>query len=125
MTGNVRGFTLIELLTVLAIIALLVALVAPNYFRPLARARDTILKKDLQVMRRAIDEYDADRGHYPPSLPALVAARYLQAVPVDPLTGRATTWVLVPPPGGPPTAVFDVRSGAPGKAPDGRPYASW
>lgn len=119
------GFTLIELLVVLVIIALLLSIVIPNYFRPLERSRDTILRHDLQVMRRAIDEYDADRGVYPDSLQALVAARYLEAMPVDPVTNRADTWSIVPPPAGQQGAVFDVHSGAPGKAPDGTAYATW
>ena len=95
-SGKRRGFTLIELLVVLAIIALLLSIVLPNYFRPLDRANDVMLRDNLKVMRKAIDQYQADKGGYPENLQALVSSRYLQAIPVDPITGRADTWVTAP-----------------------------
>lgn len=118
------GFTLIELLVVLVIIALLLSIVVPNYFRPLHRSRDTVLRKDLQVMRRAIGQYDADKGVYPDSLQALAQARYLGSVPPDPVTGQVD-WIIVPPPPGEEGGVFDLHPGAPGKAPDGTLYSTW
>ncbi len=125
MTGR-RGFTLIELLIVLAIVALLLAVVAPSYFRPLDRSKDVVLRQDLRVMRDAIDHYYGDRGSYPPNLQALVAARYLRAVPVDPVTGSSATWIVAPPPEGYGGAVYDVHSGAPGTgAHESIPYAKW
>jgi len=124
-SGKRRGFTLIELLVVLAIIALLTSIVLPNYFRPLERANDVMLRDNLKVMRKAIDQYQADKGGYPANLRALVDARYLQAIPVDPVTGRNDTWIGVPPPAGEGDVVFDIRSGAPGKARDGTAYATW
>ncbi|MDA8383510.1 MAG: prepilin-type N-terminal cleavage/methylation domain-containing protein [Betaproteobacteria bacterium] len=125
MTGR-RGFTLLELLVVLAIIALLLAVVAPSYFRPLGRSKDVVLRNDLKVMRSAIDHYYGDRGAYPASLQGLVVARYLRAVPVDPITGSSQTWIVTPPPVGYAGAVYDVHSGAPGKGPhDAIPYAKW
>ncbi len=120
------GFTLLELLIVLSIIALLLAVVMPDDFKPLQHSKDVVLRKDLRVMREAIDHYDGDKGSYPPSLQALVAAGYLRAIPVDPITGLATTWVVVPPPAGEPGGVYDVHSGATGKAAhDPTPYGQW
>lgn len=119
-----QGFTLIELLVVLAIVALLLSIVVPNFFRPLDRSRDTILRKDLQVMRRAIGQYAADKGSYPENLQALVAARYLEAMPLDPVTNMVD-WIVVPPPPDQEGGVYDVHPGAPGKSSDGTPYASW
>jgi general secretion pathway protein G len=52
-----------------------------------------------------------------------VTKKYLRRIPVDPITESATTWVLVDPPDKPGSrAVFDVRSGAPGKSLGGTPY---
>jgi general secretion pathway protein G len=120
-----RGFTLIELLVVMAIVALLLTLALPRYFNHLESSRDTILKQDLAVMRDAIDKYHGDRGRYPDSLDELVSARYLRALPVDPITERADTWQIVAPSGDDAGAVYDIKSGASGNAHDGSPYADW
>lgn len=126
-TRTPRGFTLIELIVVMAIVALLVGIAAPRYFRSVERARENSLRTSLNVMRDAIDQHLADRGRYPESLAELAASRYLRSVPDDPLTGRADSWVTLPPP--PDSAwsggVADVRSGAAGRAEDGRLYADW
>lgn len=122
---KMRGFTLVELMVVMAIVALLLSLALPRYFNHLESARETILRQDLAVMRDAIDKYHGDRGHYPDSLEALVSARYLRSLPVDPITERADTWQIVEPPDDAAGAVYDVRSGAPGKGRDGTPYGEW
>lgn len=109
----------------MAIVALLLSLALPRYFNHIDNARETILKQDLAVMRDAIDKYHGDRGRYPESLDELVSARYLRAVPVDPLTDRADTWQLVEPPDGETGGVYDVHSGAPGTGREGTAYAEW
>lgn len=120
-----RGFTLIELMVVMAIVALLLSLAVPRYFHRVDNARETILKQDLAVMRDAIDKYHGDRGRYPDSLEALVGARYLRSVPVDPITERADSWQIVAPPGDAAGAMYDIHSGAPGKGREGTAYADW
>lgn len=120
-----RGFTLVELMVVMAIIALLLAIALPRYFKHLESSKETILRQDLAVMRDAIDKYHGDKGHYPTSLEELVSARYLRAVPVDPLTEQRTTWQPVAPSEADASGLYDVRSGAPGNARDGTPYAEW
>ena len=89
-----RGFTLIELLVVLAIIATLISIAAPQYFGASDRAKETVLREDLNVMREAIDKFHGDTGKYPESLQALVDRRYLRGSPVDPITERADTCLL-------------------------------
>jgi general secretion pathway protein G len=84
-----------------------------------------VLKHNLKATREAIDRYHADRGRYPASLQELVAARYLREVPLDPITDRADSWVLVGPGGSGSGAVFDVKSGSRSQARDGTAYASW
>lgn len=119
------GFTLIELMVVLAIIALLLSIVAPHYAGRLTRAEETVLRENLALMRDALDQHYADAGRYPERLEDLVAKRYLRAIPEDPVTQRADTWVAVPPADPEKGGVYDVRSGAPGVGPEGRPYAEW
>jgi len=124
-----RGFTVIELLVVLAAIGLLLSVAAPRYMQHLDRAREVALKEDLHQLRDAIDKFYGDQGRYPADLKELVTRRYLRAVPVDPITQREDSWLIVPPSGntggtsdGP---VLDVHRGAKGPAQDGSAYAAW
>ena len=121
------GFTVIELLVVLAVMALLLSVAAPRYVQHVDRARETTLRHDLYAMRDAIDKFCADQGRYPKDLPELVQRRYLRAVPMDPVTQRRDTWVIVPGRTGSAVedGVADVHSGAGGNALDGSGYASW
>jgi len=119
------GFTLIELLVVLSIIATLLAIAVPRYFGSLEKSQEAALRQSLSVMREALDHHYGDTGSYPESLQTLVEKRYLRSVPVDPITERNDTWVLLPPPAGATGDVGDVRSGASGNGRDGSPYAEW
>jgi len=119
------GFTLIELLVVLAIVATLLTLAVPRYFGSVDKSKEAVLKENLVQMRDAISRYYADKGKYPESLDALADARYLRAVPLDPITDSRTTWLVLAPPDAQKSGVFDVRSGAQGKAIDGSEFATW
>lgn len=119
------GFTLLELLVAMALVAMLLSLAVPRYLGGVDRAKEAVLKQNLAVMRDAIDKYFGDHGQYPGSLDILVERRYLRRIPADPITERSDTWKLSPPPQQDSAAVFDVHSGAPGRARDGSPYASW
>ena len=123
--ARVSGFTLIELLVVLAIIGTLLTLAVPRYVHSVERSKEAVLKQDLSALRDALDKYYGDTGKYPDALDDLVAKKYLRSIPVDPITGSASTWVAVPPEDPAKGGVYDVRSGAPGNAPDGSAYASW
>ena len=119
-----HGFTLIELMVVLAIVALLASIALPRYFGSLQQAREQALQENLRVMRISIDRFHGDKGRFPADLGELVALRYLRAVPQDPVTENAQTWVLMPAEGDA-GGVQDVRSGAPGSGRDGRPFAEY
>lgn len=119
------GFTLIELLVVLAIVATLLTIAAPRYFGSLDKSKEAVLRENLYQMRDTIGKYQADKGKYPDSLDALVAEKYLRKLPLDPVTESAATWIVVPPEDPQKGGVFDVKSGAPGKASDSSEFSTW
>lgn len=118
------GFTLMELLVVMAVLAILLSLVVPRYIDKVDVARETVLRQNLLGMRTAIDQFYRDQSRYPKTLEELVNQRYLRAIPVDPITESASSWLVVPPKDGI-KAVFDVKSGAQQRARDGSDYAAW
>jgi general secretion pathway protein G len=128
MTGSGRrrdGFTLIELLVVMSIIGMLLTIAVPRYFHSLQRAKETILKQDLVVMREAIDKHYADFGQYPDALPVLVDKHYIRALPADPFTRAADSWVVVDSEDPDHPGVRDIHSGSPETATDGTPFVNW
>ena len=108
-----QGFTLVELMVVLAVIALLLSVVVPDYMGRLKRAEEAVLQENLAVMRDALDKHYADAGRYPANLEELVAKRYLRAIPKDPFT-QEPTWVAIPPADPKKGGVFDIHSSAKG-----------
>jgi general secretion pathway protein G len=119
-----RGFTLLELLVVMAIIGTLLTIAVPRYFRSLEHSKFVILKQDVTTLRESIDRFYGDTGKYPESLDILVARQYLRAIPVDPITKSAATWIVVRAEDPDDTGVKDVHSGAEGEGEQGTPYAS-
>lgn len=120
-----RGFTLIELLVVLAIIALLLSVAAPRYFRSITHAEEAVLKENLTLMRDALDKHYGDTGRYPATLEELVTRKYLRRLPFDPIAKSDVAWIVVPPNDPEKGGVYDVLSGAPGVSRDGTRYAEW
>jgi general secretion pathway protein G len=129
MRGN-RGFTLIELLIVMTIAVILAGVGMTLYGTSVTRAKEAALKEDLFQMRKAIDEYYADKQKYPAALDALVSEKYLREIKPDPFTLSVDTWqtTMSEPDAANPSAepgIYDVKSGAPGTGSDGRPYSEW
>jgi general secretion pathway protein G len=123
-----RGFTLLELMIVVSIIVILMGMAVGIYTRQLQHARESVLKKDLQTMREAIDGYTLDKQQAPQSLQDLVDQHYLRAIPPDPVC-RAE-WVphygdtvMSPDQNG--TGIDDVHSGCDGNGTDGTAYNTW
>lgn len=108
---------------VLAIVSMLLTLSVPRYFQSIENAKQTVLLDNLRQTREILDKYYADTGRYPDSLDDLVDKSYLKALPFDPVTGSASSWVLETPKEGIKGKVFNVRSGAPGLDRFGRPFA--
>ncbi len=133
------GFTLIELITVVTIIGILAAtamVAVRNYVR---KAQETALRDDLTQMRKAIDNFYADKQRYPSDLNELVP-NYLRKLPVDPVTKQVDWEGVVDQPDpndqsndtssdtGSDTAqqgpgISDVKCKAPGKTLDNVPYS--
>jgi general secretion pathway protein G len=118
------GFTLIEILVVMTLIALLLTLAVPRYFRSVDSGRLTVQKQNLATIRDAIDKFSADLGRYPDSLDELVAKHYLRQIPVDPVSEQAT-WTIVAPADPTQGKVYDVTpASSPASSPDASPGAS-
>ena len=119
------GFTLIELLVVLGIVALMLTLAVPRYFPTIDKTKETILADNLRNTRAIIDQFYGDTGRYPESLQQLGEKKYLRALPMDPITERDDSWILVPPEDISQGGVYGIQSGAPGNDRSGKPYLDW
>ena len=86
-----KGFTLIELMIVIAIIAILAAILIPNFLHARAESQTSACEGNLKQLATALEEYAVDNsGTYPASFANLVAANggvYLKIVPNDPAGG--------------------------------------
>jgi len=130
-----RGFTLIELIVVVTIVGLLAGIAVVNVLNAQRKTAETILKADLALLRKAIDDFYADRQRFPASLQEMVDLKYLRKLPLDPITKSADTWVEIrddstseddggsfstDAPAEP--GIADVKSGAEGSTMDNVPY---
>ncbi|MDH5232574.1 MAG: prepilin-type N-terminal cleavage/methylation domain-containing protein [Gammaproteobacteria bacterium] len=119
-----NGFTLIELITVLVIIALLASIATPIVTHSITRAKESALRENLQVMRKALDDYFADQGRYPQALDELVEKRYLRHIPNDPITESKSVWQFKYYQGDD-GGIEDIHSGSDKVAGDGSRYREW
>jgi general secretion pathway protein G len=117
-------------------LALALVLVACGRAEREQHAREVATKHDLFEMRKAIDEFRADKHRGPHSLEELTATHYLHTIPKDPLTNAAdwrvtteaavhnddfaTTAARVPEP-----EIIDVHSRAPGRDAAGKLYSEY
>ncbi len=129
VTGKypIRGLTLIELLLAMFVLSLLAGLVMPIVTGGIHHAKESALKEDLYMMRKAIDDFYADTGAYPEELEVLVTKHYLRRVPADPFTESRESWRLVwaEEGDGKRKGIIDVRSGTDAIDENGAAYADW
>jgi general secretion pathway protein G len=144
-----RGFTLMELIIATAIMVILVGMAVPVTTKAIKRERERELRRDLWMIRDAIDRYKdaADRAAfqiklgsegYPPDLDTLVQGvdsngkklKFLRRIPIDPMTGKAE-WGMRSMQDDPTSeswggeSVFDVYSLSDGTGLDGSKYKEW
>lgn len=144
-----RGFTLIELIVAITILLILTGMAVPLARVSIKRERERDLRRDLWMMRDAVDRYKdaADRGAfqtkvgsegYPPDLDTLVNGvdvggkklKFLRRIPIDPMTGN-TDWGLRSMQDDPDSDswdgnnVFDVYTKSEGTGLDGTKYKDW
>ncbi|MEP6705273.1 MAG: type II secretion system protein [Acidobacteriota bacterium] len=125
---NQRGFSLLELMIAMFILIILLSVAFPTYQRTIQHARETVLKENLWQMRKAIDQFTADKGRMPKSIDELVEGKYLREKPRDPVTEKEE-WSEIQ---GADTlspdseqGLKDVKSLADGDDTDGKPYKEY
>jgi len=112
---RINGFTLIEMLVTLTVLAILASAIIPLGQMALKREKEIELKRDLRLLREAIDaykkmadekkfEFEEETMGYPPNLEILVkgvetkveeegkeattkVVKFLRRIPRDPITG--------------------------------------
>jgi len=150
-----RGVTYLELIATATIMMILASAILPMGRVAVQRQREIELRRELRVMRRAIDQYKqaVDQGQiggtdvklgsegYPEDLETLVKGvkrvgtvdrklKFLRRIPVDPMTGTAE-WGLRCYQDDPDSTswcgdnVWDVYSKSTAKGLDGTTYNAW
>lgn len=76
------GFTLIEMLVIIAVIAVLAAVVAPDVFKSVGDANASAARQQIELMGTALDSYRLDNHAYPTTEQGLAALR------TEPATGE-------------------------------------
>jgi general secretion pathway protein G len=141
--------TLVELIAAIMILMVLTGMALPLTRLTIKRTKERELRRDLWMMRDAIDRYKdaADRGAfqiklgsegYPPDLETLVKGvdvggkkvRFLRKIPTDPMTNN-TDWGMRSMQDDPDSesfggqSVFDVFTKSQGTGLDGTKYKDW
>ncbi|MBS2034657.1 type II secretion system protein [bacterium] len=94
MKKKKAGFTLIELMIVIAIIAILAAILVPNFLKARAQGQLTACKSNCKNIATALEMYASDNGgRYPSSANiknSLTTGNYLKLIPSCPAAGTDT-----------------------------------
>jgi general secretion pathway protein G len=147
-----KGLTLIEILITIVIIGILASIVMPLSRMTVKRTKEVELRRNLRVIRDALDEYkryatekkisvEIDSSGYPKNLEALVEGaelvgqqgkkkKFLRRIPIDTIT-NSTEWGMRCYEDEPDATnwcgkdVFDIFSKSEDTALDGIKYKEW
>ncbi|CAN5465676.1 hypothetical protein BH10ACI2_BH10ACI2_16870 [soil metagenome] len=110
------------------IMVILLSVAVPTYERSVRHAREIVLKENLWQIRRAIDQYSADKGKLPSSVEDLVTDKYLHEKPIDPVSENAE-WdeIMGEDPSSPDAqqGLVNVKSMAEGEDTEGKAYKEY
>lgn len=123
-----RGYSLLELVIAMFILILLISVAVPSYQRAMQNAREAVLKENLWQMRRAIDQYNADKGKPPQTLDDLITAKYLRERPKDPMTEEDNWTEVMDSEGGTSSdepGMTNIKSASDGVDSDGKAYSEY
>lgn len=97
-----RGFTLVELMVVVAIVALLAAIIIPNFVHARAQASVSQTEANMKQIATALELYYADNQKYPTSGPVTPTIfggpgnKYLTATPTNALKRQQYVYTDIP-----------------------------
>ena len=105
-----RGFTLVELMVVVAIIALLAAIIIPNYVHARAQAAVSQSEANMKQISTALELYYSDKQTYPPGSAAVTpdlfggaGNQYLASTPTNAQGHAEYSYTFATTPTGAPT----------------------
>lgn len=125
---SAAGFSLLELMIAMFILIILLSVALPTYRNSVQHARELVLKENLFQMRRAIDQFTADKQRLPEALEELKTEKYFREIPMDPITEKAEWKEIMGEDPNSPDAVeglVDVRSLAEGEDSEGNKYGDY
>ena len=123
------GFTMLELMIVLSVMMIIMAIAVPSYQHHVVQAREAVLRSNIDLLDKVIEQYRMDKRESPQSFDDLVSAGYFHQLPIDPMTGK-TDWVAeqedstdaIDPQQ---TGISRAHSASTGTALNGEAYSTW